>query len=378
MRVKRALALAAVGVTAAGGAGLSALAPAWAAPHGHGHHGSFIGRFRHTSLIGSTVPANGDVNPYGIAVVRRSQGRLVRGDILVSNFNGKKNLQGTGSTIVEISPSGQQTLFAHITRGSLPARCPGGIGLTTGLVIVNGWVIVGNLPSRDGSVATSSGGCLFVLDSNGMVRKVFRGHGIRGPWDATAVSHGRNAALFVANALNGTKAANGKVVHRGTVLRLDLWFGPGQLPAIRSVTKVASGLAEQSNAAAFVLGPTGVGLSRSGTLYVADTDTNQITWIRNAVTRGTSAGTGSVLTSGGWLLMPLGLAVAPNGDVLTVNGGNGRIVETSPAGKQVASRFLDRSGSPPGAGALFGLAVAPHGHGLYYVDDAANTLRILH
>jgi hypothetical protein len=64
--------------------------------------------------------------------------------------------------------------------------------------------------------------------------------------------------------------------------------------------------------------------------------------------------------------------------VLTVNGGNGKIVETTPVGRQVTTRFLDRSGSPPGAGALFGLAVAPAASGVYYVDDAVNTLRLLH
>ncbi len=64
--------------------------------------------------------------------------------------------------------------------------------------------------------------------------------------------------------------------------------------------------------------------------------------------------------------------------MLTVNGGDGRIVETSPAGVQVASRFLDRSGSPPGSGALFGLALKPGMRGVYYVDDAVNTLRLLH
>ncbi len=37
------------------------------------------------------------------------------------------------------------------------------------------------------------------------------------------------------------------------------------------MTTVGSGFAEQTNAAAFVLGPTGVGLSPGGTLYVADT-----------------------------------------------------------------------------------------------------------
>nr|MDQ2877159.1 hypothetical protein [Actinomycetota bacterium] len=75
---------------------------------------------------------------------------------------------------------------------------------------------------------------------------------------------------------------------------------------------------------------------------------------------------------------PLGLAVAPNGNVLTVNASNGKIVETTPSGVQVATRLLDSSGRPAGSGALFGLALAPAGHGVYYVDDAANTLRLLH
>ena len=64
--------------------------------------------------------------------------------------------------------------------------------------------------------------------------------------------------------------------------------------------------------------------------------------------------------------------------MFTVNGGNGLSVETAPSGNQVAKKMLDSSGSPPGAGALFGLALAPHNAGVYYVDDAVNTLRLLH
>src|SRR5579864_3985784 len=59
----------------------------------------------------STVPANGDVNPYGVAFVPEGVargGKLHAGDVLVSNFNNSNNLQGTGSTIVAISPNGQQ------------------------------------------------------------------------------------------------------------------------------------------------------------------------------------------------------------------------------------------------------------------------------
>ena len=373
MRVLRGAALAVASVAAIAGAGVTAAPSAWARQMPT----SFIGHFHHLSTIVSTVPGNGDINPYGVAVVRHSRGRLHRGDVLVSNFNDMANQQGTGKTIVEVTPGGGRTTFAHITPSSLTGACPGGIGLTTALVVTHGWVIVGSLPSTDGSATTSRPGCLIVLDSNGNVRETFSGHGINGPWDMTAVSRRHRAALFVTNVLNGTVKAGGKVVHHGTVLRLMVGFRPGHLPHLRSVTKIGSGFGEQTNATTFVVAPTGVGFSH-GWLYVADTGANRITAIPDALTRHASAGTGHVVTSGGALNNPLGLVIAPNGDVLTVNGADGRIVETSPAGVQVARRFLDRSSSPPGNGALFGLAVAPHGAGVYYVDDAVNTLRVLH
>ena len=375
MRFTRRFALVAVGAAAVTGVGLTAtpaLASAGAGPP------SFIGGFHHTSKIASTIPRNGDVNPYGIVVVSHSQGRLHAGSVLISNFNNSKNLQGTGTTIVQITPSGHRTLFAHITTKSLPGRCPGGIGLTTALVLVHGWVIVGSTPSKNGMAATSGRGCLIVLNAKGVVREVLKGHGINGPWDATAVTRNGSAALFVANVLNGTVAANGKIVRRGTVLRLDLGFAGGKPPVIKSITTVGSGFPERTDPNAFVLGPTGLGVGKNGILYVASTANNRINRITSALTRHMSAGTGMVVTSGGALNAPLGLTIAPNGHVLTVNGGDGRIVETSQSGMQVATRFLDRSGSPPGSGALFGLTLAPHNAGVYYVDDAANTLRLLH
>ncbi len=370
--IHRVVATAAAAAVAVG-AGLAMMAPASASS------APFISQFSKLKKIASTVPGNGDVNPYGVAVVRLSRGRLHRGDILVSNFNNKANLQGTGTTIVEISPGGHQTVFAHITRSELTGRCPGGVGLTTALeVLRGGWVVVGSTPSKNGMAATAKAGCLIVLNSHGTVRETISGHGINGPWDMAAHSQGLDADLFVTNVLNGTVAAKGAVVDEGTVLRLLVrvyWNSP---PKVLAVTTIGSGFSEQTNASAFIIGPTGVGLDGNGTLYVADTGENRITGIPYAATRMSSAGTGVVLTTDHWLNAPLGLAIAPNGDVLTVNGGDGRIVETTTAGAQVAHRFLDRSGSPPGSGALFGLAVVPHGDGVYYVDDATNTLRLLH
>jgi hypothetical protein len=65
-------------------------------------------------LTASTVPPNGDVNPYGVAFVPdgfAKGGPLQPGDILVSNFNNSGNEQGTGTTIVRIIPDGSQSVF---------------------------------------------------------------------------------------------------------------------------------------------------------------------------------------------------------------------------------------------------------------------------
>jgi hypothetical protein len=370
---------AAAGVAVAGVAAGALIAAAPGAGAQPASHQPFIGRFHAISKVASTVPKNGDVNPYGVAVVQRSTGRLHHGDVLVSNFNNKKNQQGTGTTIVEISPGGKVSLFATINAARLPGRCPGGIGLTTGLsVLRSGWVVVGSLPTTDGTSATARAGCLLVLDSQGKVRETFSGHGINGPWDMTALDFGRSADLFVTNVLNGTIAAGGKVVDRGTVLRLLVTIPRHGAPRLRAITKIGSGFAEKTDPAALVIGPTGVGLGSHGTLYVADTVNSRIAAIPGAVIRSRSAGAGHTVSKGGALNGPLGLAIAPNGDVLTVNSGDGNIVETTPAGRQVATKVLDTSGSPAGAGALFGLAVAAHGNGVYFVDDATNQLNFLH
>src|SRR6202451_3137540 len=241
--------------------------------------GSFVGPLHHVSTIASTVPGNGDVNPYGVAVVPRSTGFLHRGDVLVSNFNNKANAQGTGTTIVQVSPFGHVSVFAKIDR-NLPG-CPGGVGLTTALASLrSGWVIVGSLPTRGGNV--SGPGCLIVLDQWGHVRETFWGHGINGPWDMATLDLGNQAVLFVTNVLNGTVAAHGHTVYAGSVLRLHVAITSSGLPYIWFANQIGSGLPERLNSAALVLGPTGLGLGADGTLYVADTLDSQITAIPDA------------------------------------------------------------------------------------------------
>lgn len=338
------------------------------------------------STISSTVPPNGDVNPYGVFRVPRSVGKLTRGDILVSNFNNSSNFQGTGTTIVQISPTGEFSVFAQIDASTLPGPCPGGVGLTTALVVLrSGWVIVGSLPTTDGTSATAQAGCLLVLDSNGNVVETIANSQINGPWDMTVFDRTGNrgmpsrAVLFVNNVLNGTVAAGGNITNQGTTLRVVLRVPPAGMPSVSSMTIIGSGFSERTDPGALVIGPTGLALSKNNkVLYVADSLNNRIAAISDPVSRNGSAGTGATVSSGGSLNDPLGMTLAVNGNILTVNGNDGNMVETTARGAQVSVTTLDDTivpGSLPGAGTLFGLTDVP-GVGLVFVDDGSNTLNV--
>jgi hypothetical protein len=346
-------------------------APAGAAPV------PYLSQFANVTDVASTVPPIGDVNPYGVANVPFSTGSLVRGDTLVSNFNASNNTQGTGTTIVEVAPTGGVTVFAQIDP-NLPG-CPGGVGLTTALSVLNdGYVVVGSLPVTENGTGTPEAGCLIVLNSAGVPVETWAGHGINGPWDMTSAQlFGPFAELFVTNVLNGTVAAAGKQVNQGTVLRLGVFEPAGRPPVLFGTTTVAAGLPEELNSGALVLGPTGVALEPNGTLYIADTVQSRIAAVPFATTRFFPVFGGITVSQGGSLNAPLGLTVAPNGDLIAVNGNDGNAVEVTPFGTQVDTRTIDPFDS---GGDLFGLAIAPNGRGVLFVDDnsAANTLELLH
>ncbi len=344
---------------------LTPAAAAAAGPH------SFLSTLKKVKTLGSTVPGNGDENPYGIVNVPTSTGSLVAGDVLISNFNDSENLQGTGTTLVELSPSGRLTQFAHIDAHALPGPCPGGVGLTTALAILpGGYVVVGSLPTSNGKAATAMPGCLIVLDASGHPVETISGPPIDGPWDMTSVSEGANATLFVTNVLNGTLAGGETPTDEGTVVRIRLHVGPQRPPRATSEQVIATGFPERTDPAALVVGPTGVALGQNGVLYVADTQGNRIAAIPNALGRGMPvSGGGTTVTEGGFLKSPLGMTIAPNGDIVTADAADGNLVETTPAGAQF----------PPfdtgaGEGGLFGLTVTPSLKGLYFVNDAENTL----
>jgi hypothetical protein len=340
---------------------------------------------KHVTLT-STVPENGDQNPYALVVAPSSAGKIRQGDVLIDNFNDLSNLQGLGTTIVDFNPSTRQTtLFAHLPR-QLP-QCPGGVGLTTAMTMLkSGWVIVGSTPSNDGTTRTKGSGCLLVLDGNGQLVDTWAGPDIDGPWGNMAVAdNGTTATLFVSMAgfdvpgpqVRDPATGNSVTIAKATVLRIGLTIPEGKPPAIVSRTVVASGFGQRADRDAFLIGPTGLALGADGTLYVSDALGNRIVAIPDAMTRTASAGTGREVTRDGLLQRPLALIMLPNGHLLACNARNGQVVELDPAtGKQIYAQWVDtnQAQSPPGNGDLFGIALKPDGKGFYYVEDDMNTV----
>lgn len=338
----------------------------------------FLEHLKTERLVTSTVPPNGDQNPYAMVMSPVTSGKLEKGALLVGNFNNKGNLQGTGSTIISYNPATRTTsVFA-----ALPDKisgCPGGVGLSTALAILkSGWVIIGSAPSTDGTTKTLGAGCLIILNNQGQIAGTIAGPNIADPWGNMAwVDNGMEATLFVSNVGFGIGAPGQAVQHSATVLRIELAIPEGKAPEVTNQTVIGSGFGAQADAGVFLIGPTGLALGKDGTLYVSDAIGNRIVKINDALTRTDSAGTGKEITSGGLLNRPLALVLAPNGNLITTNALDGRAVEINPAsGQQLGDKWLDKdeAQNPPGNGDLFGIVMMPSGKGFYYVEDDMNTV----
>jgi hypothetical protein len=314
----------------------------------------------------STLASNGDQNPYGVAFVPNgfpSGGKLNPGDILVSNFNNATtstggNTQGTGTTITKVAPDGETSTFFQ---GTFAPPTDG--GLTTALgVLQRGFVVVGQLPNSNG---TPEPGSLLFLDKNGQLVLKYTNAKVNGPWDLAIDDHFDHASIFVSNVLSGT------------VVRLDVSVGPSNV-AVPNPTKIAQGYAFGPNAAAFVVGPTGLAFdAQTDVLYVASTFDNQIFKIQNAETANNPVKKGILVYDDPVHLHgPLALALTPSGTLLTSNGDAinvmppplppnqlpSEIVEFTKDGQFIGQLSID---SVPGA--AFGIAIVP---------VSANTARI--
>ena len=328
--------------------------------------------FLPNQMIVSTVPPNGDLNPYGVAFVpedfQRGNGPLQPGDILVSNFNNSSNLQGTGITIVRVSRSGAVSLFFT---AMTPAPGTTGNGLSTALAVLRkGFIIVGSVPSIDGTAATVRPGGLLVIDSAGNLVSTITDPKIKGPWDMTLLDEGNQAIAFISNVLTGT------------IVRLDLSVATNGVTVTKK-TVIASGYQHRGDPVAFEVGPTGLVYDPdSDVLYVAATEDNAVFAVQGAATRTSSGGKGTVIYRDMTHLHgPLGMAEAPNGHLLVANSDvinsdpnqPSEIVEFTKQGQFIKQLSVD-----PAQGGSFGLAVRANEETAFFaaVDDNTATLTV--
>jgi hypothetical protein len=320
--------------------------------------------------IFSTVPPNGDVNPYGVAFVpqgfQSGTGPLRPGQILVSNFNNKDNLQGTGTTIVRVSSTGTPFVFFAGPPHPTGTR---GLGLSTALAILQkGFVIVGNVPSIDGTSATATSGSLLVINNQGKLVSTISGPGIAGPWDMTVLDEGNQAVAFVSMVLTGR------------VVRFNLDVSATDVK-VTSMTVIAGGYMHRGDPAAFEVGPTGLVYDQiADILYVASTEDNAVFAVDHAGMRGNSGSKGTVIYADSVHLHgPLAMAEAPNGHLVVSNSDvinsnpllPSEIVEFTKQGRFVSQLSID-----PAQGGSFGLATNVSGSESFFaaVDDNTATL----
>ena len=316
----------------------------------------------------STVPGNGDVNPYGVAFVPPgfpTGGAITPGDVLVSNFNNSSNLQGTGTTIVDVPPNAPLFQFFG---GTAP------LGLTTALNILRGgFILVGNFPSTDGTLGTATAGSILVIDKNGNLVSTYTDNSVQGPWDSALFDEGGKALYFVANGLNGT------------VVRYNLSVSSTGV-TFNNPTVIASGYQHAADSVTFVDAPTGLVYDAfKDVLYVASTLDNAVYAVRDAGDRKHDGGVGTLIYEDPKHLHgALGMAMAPNGDLLVTNNDSptinpdpnqpSELVEFTVEGHFVKEISLD-----PTPGGSFGLAVENLGNNtskLAAVDDSVNLFLI--
>jgi DNA-binding beta-propeller fold protein YncE len=179
-----------------------------------------------------------------------------------------------------------------------------------------------------------------------------------GPWASAVNDKGNTAQLFVSN------------VEGGTVTRVNLkvvkHHGQASLKVV-SMTQIASGYLVQPNPAAVIVGPGGLAYNpKNDTLYVAATGNNEIFAIPHASKAHSSIGTGTlVYQDPAHLRGPIGLALAPNGDLLATNDDAVNVDSNQPSELiefSTAGHFIGELSLDPNQGAAFQLVVQSTRH----------------
>lgn len=353
------------GAAVAAGAALSSAAPA---------HGAVTAGGNGTApdkTVASVIAPDGDRDPFGIAVIPLTMGKLTAGNLLVAEFGDEHGTAGTGTTILQVNPAtGKTSVFF---RGG-PVAGPVGIAINP----ANDGVWVGDY----GRAASGTAANDLLIAPTGKVKAVYTAattHGAAsfiGVWGQGVSSSDKKISFYYGEAGNASTGTGG-----GDVVRLTPHpTGPvnGQ-PVNATYARIATGQGEtpRGGNAATAAGPQGFAFGANGTLYETNDADNTLYAIPHAATV-TSPARARILYRGHALQSPENLVIDPrNGDLLVVNANDNRLVVITAGGKLVATR--DLAEHQP-AGALFGLAVSTNAAGnlvLYYTNSNTSTLHEL-
>ncbi len=323
---------------------------------------SVLKQLKKQVVIGSTVdPVNGAQNPYGLTIAPSTTGDFTAGDLVVCNFNGKSNVQGTGRSVIALHPA----------PGSKPKHVSGIQALhgcdalaLDGSDIVWASVMVAN----DNPV----------IDANGKLIDNIKGKPFSQPWGQVFAQPPSGSPAFYE-----TNAGNGSIV------RINLGSG-------FTYDVIATGFPVNHGKPGTALAPSGLAYDASiDTLYFADGDNNSIVAFKNVSSvpqhgikaidngmkfSGPAAGDARIVYSGDPLNGPISTALLPTGNLVVGNtldpNGKNLLIELSPSGKLLDVRNVDKGA----AGALFGIVATGTGASdtkIYFNDDNDNNVQAL-
>lgn len=341
-----------------------------------GAAGRTIAGLHNIRVVASTIdPTNGDQNPYGLVVVPKNAattGKLMPGDLLVSNINNANNVMGLGTTIELIQPSAAHPSPATFFNG---AASP--IAMVLNANATNVWI------ANYGLEQNGLQGDVQVINNMGVP---FAHGNITAPQLQGSWGQGFNG-----QALGGTvpPAFFDTNVLTGAVYRLQKFILTPQGPnfAGATITRIAQ-LGHAGHTILNVVGPQGMAWSKmDDTLYIADPVNNRIVAVPHSTT--TTNGYFYTVYHGRPLNQPAGIALNPlNGDLLIVNQGDNKMIELAlsahdaDGGHVVGVRLLDKTKVQAGGvgSALFGVAATVDPAGkleVYFTNDNTNTVNLL-
>jgi len=311
-------------------------------------------------VIGSTVdPKYGQLNPYGLTVAPATTGDFTKGDLVVCNFNDKKNVQGTGFTIVALHPK----------PGSKPALVSHDKTLVGCDALALG-------PADDIWAAAWTANDNPVISATGKLEVNIEGRPFNHPF-GQIFANASSPAFYESNAGDGTVVR----INLGSKFTYDV---------------IARGFAVNHGQPGSIFGPSGLAYDASiDTLYIVDGTNNTVVAFDKVSTipnggivveksglkfRGPSAHQARVLFWGAPLNGPISSALLANGNLAVGNttnpSGQNIIVEISRTGKVLATRNVDKGA----AGSIFGMVATGRSAAdtkLYFNDDNHNDLRAL-